>query len=108
MRRAHVLVSCCALAAVGCQSKTPTNFTTGGADNPAEKGKTYKWSFDSDAAGSPPKGFVSALGNWVVQAEPTAPSAPNVLRQTGAFKNPDFPLTVVADLSFTDLTVRVR
>jgi hypothetical protein len=89
-------------------SKAATNFTTGGADTPAEKGKTYTWSFDAASAGALPADFISVLGDWKVAAESTAPSVPNVLRQTGQYGDPDFPRIVVKDLTFTDLTLRVR
>jgi 3-keto-disaccharide hydrolase len=98
----------CSTSAVACAKKTPTSLTTGGGETPAEKGKTYRWTFDDAAAGAAPATFVSVLGDWKVQAEPTAPSQPNVLRQTGTFGNPDFPRIIVKDLTFTDLTVRVR
>jgi len=52
--------------------------------------------------------FISILGDWTAESDPTAPSAPNVLRQTGAFKSPDFPRVIVKSLTFTDVTVRVR
>jgi hypothetical protein len=97
-----------AVILLGCQKAAPADFTNGGADKPAEKGKTYTWSFDDAATGGLPGDFVSVLGDWKVDAEGTAPSAPNVLRQLGHYGDPDFPRVVVKNLSFTDLTVRVR
>jgi hypothetical protein len=97
-----------ALCATACAKPTPTRFTTGGDEAPAEAGHAYRWSFDEAAAGSLPSDFISILGNWAAESDPTAPSAPNVLRQTGAFKNADFPRVIVKSLTFTDLTVRVR
>jgi hypothetical protein len=96
------------LVVAACQKRSPTNFTIGGVEVPAQKGKTYRWSFDDAPAGSLPADFINVLGDWKIEAEGTAPSAPNVLRKRGAFKNPDFPRLVVKDLTFTDLTLRVR
>lgn len=90
-----------------CQKPTPTSFTTGGGEVATEKGRTYRWSFD-EAAGTLPADFINVLGDWRVEAQPSAPSGPNVLRQAGRFKTPDFPRFVVKDLTFADLTVRVR
>ena len=97
-----------ALLAGACTKPTPTRFTTGGDELPAEPARTYRWSFDDAAAGALPADYISVLGDWTVASEPTAPSPPNVLRQTGAYKNPDFPRVLVKGLTFTDLTLRVR
>ncbi len=74
----------------------------------ASPGETYRWSFDDVSAGGLPSDFTSLLGDWSVEEEGTAPSRPNVLRQKGAFADPEFPRLVVEGLAFTDLTVRVR
>ena len=105
MKRGLLLMPFIALA--GCQNPTPTSFTTGGGEVPAEPGRTYRWSFN-EAAGSLPADFINVLGDWRVEAEPSAPSGPNVLRQAGRFKTPDFPRFVIKGLTFADLTVRVR
>src|SRR5262249_37278372 len=102
------LVAALGAALLGCQKATPTNFTTGGEEVPAEPGRTYRWNFDDAPVGSLPDDFISVLGQWKVEAESTAPSPPNVLRQSGRFNNPDFPRVVVKNLTFTDLTIRVR
>jgi hypothetical protein len=107
MRHAWMLAAC-ALCTSACQKAVPTNFTTGGNEVPAEAGKTYRWTFDDAAAGALPGDFINVLGQWAVVAETTAPSAPNVLRQSGHYGNPDFPRVVVKDLTFTDLTIRIR
>jgi hypothetical protein len=96
------------LVALGCTKPTPTSFTSGGDEVPVDKGRTYRWSFDDLAVGALPPDFLSVLGNWRVETVDAAPSAPNVLRQTGAFKDPDFPRVIVKGLTFTDVTVRVR
>jgi hypothetical protein len=93
-----------ALAAAGCQDPVPTMFTTGGADLPAEAGKTYRWTFDDAPAGAPPAGLINVLGVWTVAAD----EGTQVLRQSGEFGDPDFPRIVVSDLTFQDHTVRVR
>jgi hypothetical protein len=91
----------------GCQ-ETETNFTDGGEEILAEKGKTHTFSFDNAATGALPGEFINVLGDWAVEAEGTAPSASNVLRQEGSYGDPDFPRVVLKNLTFTDLTVRVR
>lgn len=97
-----------ALLTSACSKPTPTQHTTGGDDVPAEVGRTYRWSFDDASVDALPAGYISVLGDWTIANEPTAPSAPNVLRQTGAYKNPDFPRVLIKGLTFTDLTLRVR
>lgn len=94
--------------ALSCTKPTPTSFTTGGDEVLADKGRRYRWSFDDAAVGALPPDFLAVLGNWRVEAADSASSAPNVLRQTGAFKSPDFPRVIVEGLTFTDLTVSVR
>ena len=71
--------------------------------------------FDLDATDAAPTGFDfgrtgrGAMGRWVVQVDPTAPSAPNVLAQL----DPDttnfrFPVAVASAPKLADLRVRVR
>src|SRR5262245_33510843 len=72
--RAPLAASALALL-LGCQN-APTHFTTGGSDVQAEKGKTYRWSFDDAAAGALPSDFINVLGDWKIQAEGSAPSGP--------------------------------
>src|SRR6266542_242941 len=108
MRIGFASLGLVALMLCSCAKRSPTNFTTGGGDVPAEIGKRYVWSFDDAAVGSLPADLVNVLGEWRVDAESTAPSAPNVLRQAGKYSDPDFPRAVVKDLTFTNLTVRVR
>src|SRR5215831_10477619 len=68
----------------------------------ATKGQTYRWTFDDMPAGGAAKGFTAPLGTWSVSAEPSAPSAPNVFRQTGHFSDPEFPRAFVPALEFSD------
>ncbi len=64
-------------------------------------GKQILYNFDSEQPGQVPAKFHAALtgsgapGNWIVQADSTAPSKPNVLAQT-AKDNTDyrFPLAI--------------
>jgi hypothetical protein len=104
-RRALVAVL---LVATFAACSTPTTYTMGGGNVPAERGRTYRWTFDTDPLGGRPADFINILGEWSVAADGTAPSAPRVFRQTGEYRNADFPRIVVRDLTFTDLTVRVR
>jgi len=66
--------------------------------------------FDQDAVGKPPTGWVCALtgrGNsvWKVEADASAPSKPNVLRQSGVGT---FPLCVRSGVSLADGYVEVK
>jgi hypothetical protein len=78
-------------------------------------GKRIAYNFDSDAPGQLPPKFHSALtgrgkpGKWVVQADPTAPSKPNVLAQTSE-DNTDyrFPMAIADEGSFRDLDLTVK
>jgi Domain of Unknown Function (DUF1080) len=78
-------------------------------------GKELTYNFDSDATGTLPAHFHAALTGrgaqpqWVVQADSSAPSKPNVLAQTSADKTDyRFPLVVADDGSFRDLEVDVK
>lgn len=73
------------------------------------------WNFDKDKTQALPAGWLSehsgqgAKGNWQVEADPTAPSKPNVLAQTSA--DPTgyrFPLAIVDNTSYKDLEISVR
>ena len=68
------------------------------------------FNFDGDAAGAPPAGWtcgVTGKGKprWTVEADASAPSAPNVLRQSGSGT---FPWCVRKDLSIADGFVEVK
>ncbi len=71
--------------------------------------------FDTDAVGKPPAHFRAARtgqgaeGTWVVLADPTAPSKPNVLAQASADTTDyRFPIAILEDGSFRDLDLSVR
>ncbi len=66
--------------------------------------------FDKDKAGTLPAGWAagatgSGKPSWSVEADATAPSAPNVLRQSGAAA---FPWCVKKDVSILDGFVEVK
>jgi hypothetical protein len=45
--------------------------------------EVHVWNFDSDKAGTVPKGWKAIEGDWQVIADPTAPSQPNTYGLTG-------------------------
>ena|SRR5438552_7442356 len=66
--------------------------------------------FDTDAVGSLPAGWVSGVtgkgsAHWAVEADPGAPSRPNVLVQSG---RGDFPWCVKRDVSLGDGYVEAK
>lgn len=78
-------------------------------------GKEFLYNFDSDAVGKLPAKFHDGLtgqgakAQWVVKADPTAPSQPNVLAQTSTDKTDyRFPLAIADEGSFKDLDMSVR
>jgi hypothetical protein len=105
-RFVRVIATCLLLGPLGCEGDQGI-FTTGGADVPAEVGKTYQFGFDEESAGVTPDDFIVVLGDWFVQADGGSPSAPNLFRQTALHDGPEYPRVVVKDLTFTDLTVSV-
>jgi hypothetical protein len=83
---------------------------------PTQKaGLTLLYNFDSDTTGQLPAKFHEALTGgggavkWVVQAEGSAPSKPNVLAQTSVDKTDyRFPLAIADEGSFRDLDLSVK
>lgn len=66
--------------------------------------------FDADPVGSAPPGWTTGVtgrgqAQWAVAADSSAPSAPNVLRQSG---RGDFPWIVTGDASLADGHVEVK
>ncbi|MCK1708085.1 hypothetical protein IVA83_02635 [Bradyrhizobium sp. 143] len=66
--------------------------------------------FDSAAAGTSPEGWTLTMTGkgepkWTVEAEPTAPSKPNVLKQSG---RATFPVAIKRDTSIRDGFVEVK
>lgn len=79
------------------------------------EGKSFVYSFDGDTAGQIPAKFHGALTGqgakeqWVVKADPTAPSQPNVLAQVSTDKTDyRFPLAIADEGSFKDLDISVK
>jgi hypothetical protein len=77
--------------------------------------QSTNYNFDSDNAGAMPSKFHAARtgqgaeGKWVVMADATAPSKPNVLAQTSTDKTDyRFPLLIADEGSFKDLELSVR
>lgn len=78
-------------------------------------GKELVYNFDGDAAGKLPAKFHDALtgqgakAQWVVKADPSAPSQPNVLAQLSTDKTDyRFPLAIADEGSFQNLEVSVK
>ena len=78
-------------------------------------GVSFTYNFDSDAAGTVPAKFHGARtgkgaeSKWVVMADPTAPSKPNVVAQTSTDTTDyRFPLLIADEGSFKDLELSVR
>jgi len=78
-------------------------------------GKEFVYNFDGDGAGKLPAKFHEALtgqgakGQWVVRADPSAPSQPNVLAQTSTDKTDyRFPLVIADEGSFQNLEMIVK
>ena len=66
--------------------------------------------FDSDAIGATPSGWIAGVtgrgtSRWTVEADASAPSKPNVLKQSG---QGDFPWCVVRDGKLADGFVEVK
>jgi len=79
------------------------------------EGKSFVYSFDGDTAGQMPAKFHGALTGqgakeqWVVKADATAPSQPNVLAQVSTDKTDyRFPLAIADEGSFKDLDISVK
>jgi hypothetical protein len=80
-----------------------------------EVGKELAYNFDSDSAGALPKGFHIGLtgggskAEWVVRADESAPSRPNVVAQTSADTTDyRFPLLIADEAAFRDVDLSVK
>ena len=130
MNRVELSLTVCALlflVSVAC-STTETNDGRDGKSFPSDNsvapespaplqssGKGFVYSFDSDAAGQMPAKFHGALtgqgrkSEWVVKADSSAPSQPNVLAQVSNDKTDyRFPLAIADEGSFQDVDVSVK
>ncbi len=68
------------------------------------------FNFDTTQTGSPPSGWLAAQtgdgsAKWTVEKDSTAPSAPQVLKQSG---NADYPVCLATNVSFADGTLEVK
>jgi hypothetical protein len=82
---------------------------------PQSSGQPLNYNFDSDDAGTMPAKFHGARtgqgteGKWVVMADATAPSKPNVVAQTSTDKTDyRFPVLISAEGSFKDFELSVK
>ncbi|HXI90594.1 MAG TPA: family 16 glycoside hydrolase [Blastocatellia bacterium] len=98
------------------KSPEPENNITPETPAPLQPaGKEFVYNFDGDAPGKLPAKFHDALtgqgakGQWVVRADPSAPSQPNVLAQTSTDKTDyRFPLAIADEGSFQNLEMSVK
>ena len=117
---------CLLLLLVGCSRSEPGAAGVGNsptADNkvtpeiPAPlqaAGTSFAYSFDNDIVDQLPSKFHDAItgqgakAQWVVKADPTAPSQPNVLAQLSTDRTDyRFPLAIADEGAFQDLEVSV-
>jgi len=81
---------------------------------PQSAGASFTYNFDSDTVGAMPAKFHGARtgkgaeSKWVVMADPSAPSKPNVVAQTSTDTTDyRFPLLIADEGSFKDLVLSV-
>jgi len=96
----------------------PATPAVAAAEQPAPQqtaGKQFVYNFDGDTLGQLPAKFHSAktggsaTEKWIVSADPTAPSKPNVVTQTSTDQTDyRFPLLISDEGSFKDLDLRVK
>lgn len=99
---ATVTVTC----AAGCNADRP--FSDGGAPVAVAKGEHRAWNFDTTAIGGLPSDFVLVQGQWATVADPTAPSQPRALQQTGVHLTDDLSRVLVKSLTWKDFSAAVR
>ncbi len=94
---------------------TPTAVAAEKAAPQQTAGKQFAYNFDGDTTGQMPAKFHGAktgggvAEKWVVIADPTAPSKPNVVAQTSTDQTDyRFPLLISDEGSFQDLDVSVK
>jgi hypothetical protein len=82
---------------------------------PQSAGQSLNYNFDSDNAGTMPAKFHAARtgqgteGKWVVMADATAPSKPNVVAQTSTDQTDyRFPVLISEEGSFKDFELSVK
>jgi hypothetical protein len=75
-------------------------------ESSAQNNKT--WNFDSDGASALAKGFTNDVGEWKVQADPAAPSKPNVIAQLAKSAGSVFNIALVTDTNYKDVDLSVK
>ena len=66
------------------------------------------WSFEKGNAGAPPAGFEFAVGDWKVEADPTAPSESRVLTQLARNSSPTFNVVLATRTGYGDVDISVK
>jgi hypothetical protein len=118
MNRVHAILRAsvpvlAALCLCACHKINPAPPETPAPLQPA--GREFVYNFDDAAAGKIAMKFHGALtgsganGEWIVKADPTAPSQPNVMAQVSADDTGyRFPLAINDEGSFRDLEMSVK
>jgi hypothetical protein len=84
------------------------------AQSGSEKSSAKTWNFDADKPGEPPAGFEFARtgqgseGKWVVRAAQDSPSNHVLVQESADRTDYRFPLAVVKEGSYKDVTLSVR
>lgn len=102
-------------ALLACNASSQANRTAPETSAPIQQpGNALVYNFDKDKVGQIPANVHTALtgqgakGEWVVQADSTAPSQPHVFAQTSRDSTSyRFPLAIADDGSFQDLDLSV-
>jgi hypothetical protein len=113
-----IFVACSKSGANGVEGRSNPAENKVMAETPAPTqpaGTEFLYNFDNDVAGKLPAKFHDALtgqgakGEWVVKADPSAPSPPNVLAQTSTDRTDyRFALAIADDGSFQNLEMSVK
>jgi hypothetical protein len=94
-----------ALLACACRSDGDTKDAAGTRASAAKVALLL--GFDRAKPGTPPAGFTARSGQWRVVEDPTAPSTPCVLAQTGAQDESAFNLVLQDDFKGADVELAV-
>lgn len=80
-----------------------------------ERKEGQRWTFDTEQVGKTPEGLLikqnnptTALGKWTVEADPAAPSKPNVLSLKTENGNATFNLAIIEKVKAKDVDVSVK
>lgn len=85
-----------------------TDSDEAGTDDTGNPNAVYEFDFDEDPVMASPASFSVALGQWQVEADGDAVSAPNVLRQSESVSDPEFPRIALDEPSFADVRLSVQ